>query len=274
MPIIPGLPAPCVYRSPAPPPRRAGIARSLTGARSVGRFLAALAIVSGAVLTAGAGAEVAAQGGAAATVRPVDPERKDFRHERHRAVPCGECHGIDQRHRLQRSWTDRDCAACHHRDATPAGCTSCHERSSILAPRRTRIEMTLSVWADPRMRDLEFDHRRHTEVGCLDCHRGGMGLPPEGCSTCHTQHHRPDAECAHCHVAPEPAVHGLAAHGSCGGAGCHSDAATQRPMMSRPSCLVCHEAQREHRPDRSCVQCHIMPRAASRGGEVGNHGDL
>jgi hypothetical protein len=210
-----------------------------------------------------------ATAGAAQTDGARGQDGRVFRHEAHRSVTCGVCHAREERHRVVRSWTPRDCAACHHDDATPAGCTSCHEPASFAAPRQTATPMALSVWEAPRVRDLVFDHGRHAEVGCLDCHRGGMSPSPEACASCHVYHHRPEAECARCHVAPEPAVHGLAAHGSCGGAGCHSDAATQRPMLSRSSCLVCHDGQREHRPGRTCVRCHIKP-----AGEGREHGDL
>jgi hypothetical protein len=190
------------------------------------------------------------------------PERSAFQHERHRSVACGVCHSMDQRHRLPRSWTARDCAACHHGNATPAGCTACHQRAEFAAPRPTATPMALSVWESPRVRDLVFDHDRHGEVGCLDCHQSGMDLPPESCSRCHTDHHRPAAECAQCHVAPDPSVHDLASHASCGD--CHSPEATARPMLSRTFCLVCHEDQRDHRPEQECAQCHIMPKTTSR----------
>jgi hypothetical protein len=224
-----------------------------------------LALCAAAVLAGMA--VMAAPGGSAAQTPPgqrvpVDPVTGTFRHAVHRGVTCGECHALEDRHRSRRTWTARDCAACHHGNATPAGCTSCHERADFAAPRRTTTTMSLSVWESSRTRELTFDHDRHREVGCLDCHLGGMGRAPETCANCHTHHHRPEAECAQCHLAPDAAVHDLASHASCGA--CHSAEATARPMLSRPSCLVCHESQREHRPDRSCAACHIMPRTTAR----------
>jgi hypothetical protein len=189
----------------------------------------------------------------------ISPDRRPFRHDAHRAVACGTCHRPDERHRDLRRWTARDCEACHHGDATPAGCTSCHERAEFVPPRRSPTPMALSVWPGSRVRDLVFEHERHDGIGCLDCHRGGMRVPAEHCSACHTDHHRPEAECASCHVPPAPDVHGLAAHLTCGGAGCHSSEATLRPMHSRTSCLVCHTEQRDHRPRRDCVACHVKP---------------
>jgi hypothetical protein len=204
----------------------------------------------------------------------VEGEGRSFRHADHQRVTCGDCHRPDERHRSARTWTARDCAACHHGDEAARGCTSCHVRSDFAAPRRTATPMALSVWTEARSRDLLFEHDRHAAVGCLDCHRAGMNRPPESCAACHTDHHRPEAECARCHVAPDPAVHNLAAHASCAGAGCHSAAATARPMLSRQFCLVCHDTQREHRPNRVCVNCHIKPAALSRAPEPTDHGDL
>ncbi len=206
-------------------------------------------------------------GGGLATqeVRPpaggfrIHPDRRPFRHDEHAAVSCGDCHRAGERHRAVRQWTARDCEACHHGASLPAGCTACHEPAELGAPRSIATPLSLSVWSEPRVRDLVFDHGRHGEVGCLDCHRGGMWLAAEPCVSCHVEHHRPEAECASCHVAPEPGVHGLAAHLTCGGSGCHSSEATERPVHTRPSCLVCHTEQRDHRPDRPCVACHVKP---------------
>jgi hypothetical protein len=221
--------------------------------------------VAGAALAGAAVLAAPADSAAQSAVRQAptaDQERGTFRHGQHESVTCGVCHAREERHRSRRTWTARDCAACHHGTATPAGCTSCHERADFAPPRPTTTPMALSVWESPRVRELTFDHDRHTEVGCLDCHQSGMNVPPESCASCHTHHHRPEAECAQCHVAPDPAVHDLASHAACGA--CHSAEATARPMLSRPSCLVCHEAQRQHRPGRSCAQCHIMPRTTAR----------
>jgi hypothetical protein len=230
------------------------------GAGPAARLVILALCVAAAGLAVPAGSSAQSRTGQEA--QTVAQERRAFRHAQHRGVTCGECHAVEQRHRSRRTWTAQACAACHHGEATPAGCTSCHQRADFAAPRRTTTPMALSVWESPRVRELMFEHDRHTEMGCLDCHQGGMSLPPEACSSCHVHHHRPEAECARCHVAPDPAVHDLASHASCGA--CHSAEATARPMLSRPFCLVCHEAQREHRPDRSCTQCHIMPRTTAR----------
>lgn len=192
------------------------------------------------------------------------PQERAFRHALHRSVSCGTCHAVEERHRARRSWTPEDCAACHHGEEAPVGCTSCHQREDLAAPRPASTVMALSVWREPRVRDLMFDHRLHGEVGCLDCHQGGMSRPPQSCASCHENHHRPEAECANCHVPPEPEVHPMAAHLTCGGSGCHAVADTTPRLLSRTSCELCHVEQRMHNRGRECVRCHILPGYASR----------
>jgi hypothetical protein len=220
--------------------------------------LAVTALLLGAVVgeRPGLAAQVVVPPGKAFHVEGMD---RPFRHGEHQGVRCGDCHRADERHRATRRWAARDCAACHHGEAAVAGCTSCHQPAAFAAPRWTTTAMSLSVWSDPRVRSVAFDHGRHAAVGCLDCHRGGMDLPPQDCATCHVDHHRPEAQCAHCHRAPDSAVHPMAAHATCTGAGCHAVEVTTRPMLSRQFCLVCHDDQSDHRPGRVCVDCHIKP---------------
>lgn len=237
----------------------------------VRRVLAAMALGLAALAGPTAlGAQVLGEGD---TTAVADREPRSFEHAKHRGVSCGVCHALEQRHRSRRSWTAQDCAACHHGEATLVGCTSCHRRADLTAPRPTATVMALSVWDGPRVRNLSFDHGRHAELGCLDCHQRGMARPPESCESCHENHHRPAAECARCHVPPAPAIHDLAAHASCGGAGCHSVEATARPMLSRTSCELCHQEQREHRPDRSCALCHIPAGDHEPGARSGYRGN-
>lgn len=260
-----------------PSPRRAmaqvsmSIPSGMPGGR-VRRVLAAMALMALAVAALAAPTVVHAQIlGEVDSTSVADREPRSFEHAKHRAVTCGVCHAVEQRHRSRRSWTAQDCAACHHGEDTPVGCTSCHERTDLAAPLRAATVMALSVWSDSRVRNLSFDHGLHGELGCLDCHQGGMTRPPETCESCHENHHRPDAECARCHVPPDPAIHDLAAHGSCGGSGCHSVEATARPMLSRTSCELCHQEQREHQPGRSCAQCHIPGRDHEPGARSDYH---
>lgn len=190
--------------------------------------------------------------------------RRAFLHADHlRTIACGDCHRPEERHVGPASWSPPDCAACHHGEGVVAGCTTCHARAGLAGPRVRATPLSLSVWDGPEVRDLPFDHARHRDIGCLECHRQGMTRPPEACASCHAGHHRPEAECASCHVAPAPAAHDRSAHLGCGGAGCHAQAGTPAPMLSRTACLVCHEAQREHRPDGVCAACHVVPRPST-----------
>lgn len=214
----------------------------------------------------GSDAQVVPRPESAATADPAagDPGRRAFQHARHRSVACAACHAREDRHRSSKSWSARDCAACHHADVAVAGCRACHATDALAAPRSASVAMALSVWSGARVRELAFDHDRHGEVGCASCHQGGVDLPPQSCTSCHESHHQATAGCSQCHEAPGPAVHDVAVHGSCAGAGCHSVEGAARPMLSRSSCELCHEAQREHRPGRSCARCHIMPRTGAR----------
>jgi hypothetical protein len=119
--------------------------------------------------------------------------------------------------------------------------------------------MGLTVWEAPRRRLLPFDHEDHERVGCRDCHQTPVTLAPRECSTCHVDHHRPDAACTQCHVLPDAAVHGLEVHLTCSGSGCHSAATAQRPVLSRTFCLTCHAEQQDHYPGGNCSDCHMTP---------------
>lgn len=189
--------------------------------------------------------------------------RRTFLHEYHRSVVCTSCHTSGGQHGVPRQWTAESCASCHHDATRETTCAACHQPDTYEGPRPVTQTLRLSVWAESRTRDLSFDHRLHVGLDCRGCHEGGALLEPPDCASCHLNHHRPEVECAQCHTAPDPGVHGLEAHLSCGGSGCHSDAATRRPMLSRPSCLICHAPQREHMPGKSCVSCHVVPQGSA-----------
>lgn len=213
------------------------------------RFVS-VALVAGLALGLGAAKDAEAQ--------QAQPRR--FRHEIHQNLPCTGCHASGGQHGVPRGWTPASCAACHHDPARNMACEACHPRETYTAPRLVVQTLQLSVWDQSRTRELGFDHGLHVRLDCRRCHQGEGLLTPRVCADCHQSHHRPEVECAQCHRAPDPGVHGLEAHRSCAGSGCHSDAATRRPMLSRPSCLICHETKRDHKPGRSCITCHIIPR--------------
>ena len=185
--------------------------------------------------------------------------RRAFSHDYHENLACTNCHTTGGQHGVPRDWTPEACASCHHDPARGMTCDTCHERDSYADPRPTMQTLHLSIWQESRTRELTFDHHLHVRLDCRDCHEGSGLLQPPTCESCHQNHHRVGVECAQCHRAPEPGVHGLEAHASCGGSGCHSEVATRRPMLSRASCLICHPTQRNHMPGRECASCHIVP---------------
>ncbi len=189
--------------------------------------------------------------------------RRPFEHEYHRNVPCTSCHTSGGQHGVPREWTAETCASCHHDPARGMSCDACHERATFADPRPVAQTMHLSVWRESRTRVLSFDHHLHVQLACRDCHEGAGLLEPPECASCHQNHHRAGVECAQCHRAPDPGVHDLRAHASCGGSGCHSEAATRRPMLSRPSCLICHPGQRDHKPGLECASCHVVPEGSA-----------
>lgn len=200
----------------------------------------------------------------AATLLPAQQEPRPFQHEAHRDLSCLSCHTSGGRHGVPKTWTAADCASCHHREDQPLACAACHDPADRADRRESVQEMWLSVWEAPRSRELPFEHPAHEGFECRDCHESAPELAPRTCASCHEDHVEADVECAQCHRPTEPGVHGLVAHLSCAGSGCHSQAATERPMLSRPSCLVCHDAQRDHRTESPCVRCHFMSGGATR----------
>ncbi len=210
-----------------------------------------------------------------------------FPHGRHRGVPCSTCHGTVAGHgaHLQAGARCLDCheaadttaapppsgdltscRSCHHGPNAPRTCPVCHAdvtRRSLTV----RQTLAMTVWSGPRQRELTFEHARHGSLACTRCHtKPGSNAFGLTCVTCHTSHHRPDANCALCHPAPSPGVHTVAAHRGCAGAGCHRDRTVTALPLSRAVCLSCHRSRSEHQPGRNCSDCHAMPESANTRG--------
>jgi hypothetical protein len=201
-----------------------------------------------------------------------EPPARPFRHAVHRVLPCRECHGTGERHRAARSWTAADCAACHHDPARDLACASCHEAAELPPAGSVPVTLSLSVRGSATVRALPFDHATHVAKPCQACHNPPAGAAARTeCAACHTDHHRPEAECALCHRITAPVAHGLEAHLTCTGAGCHAriDATpveaggATRPPLSRTLCLLCHAEQKDHEPTGSCHVCHRIPESTS-----------
>lgn len=186
-----------------------------------------------------------------------------FSHERHEAVDCTSCHVSDEEHGAVRAAGLRECRECHHQPGRTAtiDCTSCHERQA--ASREVYHEarvLNLSVGREAR--GLPFVHANHDGVRCTQCHTRGLELSAAqvDCSSCHNDHHRPDAVCRSCHLeAPESAHPARLVHVGCAGSGCHTSVPFQDRPETREFCLACHQDMVRHEPQGSCADCHAMP---------------
>lgn len=204
---------------------------------------------------------------------------RPFLHRQHEALSCSECHGTAEEHGVVTVRTARECAQCHHDPARGYDCADCHAAEDLRVPREVASPMLLTVWDEPRIRELPFDHGEHETLECQECHTGPVLLAVEReCAACHEDHHRPRAECARCHVEAEPNVHGLEVHLTCTSSGCHAGEAGVRPALTRTLCLACHQDQWDHEPGLDCHACHRVPEAvparpAPRTAPVGDGGD-
>jgi nitrate/TMAO reductase-like tetraheme cytochrome c subunit len=197
-----------------------------------------------------------------APARPaMAQEQPGFDHEEHRAVPCADCHSSDQEHGALTVTTVTDCRSCHHSAEVAADCSTCHAEpggaGGVLQVRRT---LDLSVGRRPD-RALPFDHGVHAGETCATCHAEGpdRSAATADCASCHQPHHEAARDCASCHAPAAPGAHRVeTAHLGCGGAGCHQDLPFTSVARTRTVCLVCHQDQRNHRPDGDCAECHAM----------------
>ena len=110
--------------------------------------------------------------------REVETRNVPFRHDWHRDVKCGACHGEPVTLAV-----NRDCGSCHSQHhVAEADCRLCH-------------------------RPAKAEHTRQAHLGCAGagCHtmRQPVSLQETRnvCLTCHTDmvNHRRDRECANCH---------------------------------------------------------------------------
>jgi hypothetical protein len=189
---------------------------------------------------------------------------RPFEHRRHERVSCRSCHGTGAEHRTILVRTPRDCAGCHHDERRAQACADCHGTERLPQPAPVAAAMSLSVWDSARTRALPFNHDVHARGGagltCRDCHRTPVTLARDrACASCHTEHHRPEATCATCHLPTKQGTHTPEVHLSCAGAGCHAPAVAPPPTLSRTLCLTCHAAQKEHEPGGTCAACHRIP---------------
>lgn len=190
-----------------------------------------------------------------------------FWHSQHRGVECTECHSMRERHGAVTVTSLRDCRSCHHAEPVATACLGCHDEGAVrrLTPTVSRV-MDIQVGRlDRPRRSLPFDHADHLGYDCQQCHTRGLALSAAGldCAQCHEEHHQAQVSCMSCHPSPAGDAHGLDAHLTCTGAGCHTapPATVQAIPRTRDFCLACHQDLVEHQPGRNCVTCHALPAA-------------
>lgn len=190
-----------------------------------------------------------------------------FRHDRHAALDCSDCHDMQAGHGALLVRSVADCRGCHHVAGRVGGsreCTACHqadELRNVVYP-QGRV-LTLSVLDAPDARNLPFSHRAHEDRACVECHVDGpsLGVPSLDCQGCHEEHHSAsNPGCMGCHREPPEDAHTLQVHATCSGSGCHVDPPIRAPPRTRVGCLWCHEDKVDHEPQGRCVDCHIVSR--------------
>ena len=192
------------------------------------------------------------------SVAPAD----SFEHSRHKDLQCIACHPTSSTTSRLNFTAPRGCQICHHTSAAAAqgNCSACHAPAS-LTTEAVSVTVTVPRHA-PRPREVSFQHARHQQVACKECHATPVSLEPtpsaKACVACHDQHHTEARDCAACHAGGNvsaPHTPPTAAHVGCDG--CHTPARVAQLTPSRPFCLTCHQAQSEHYPAQECTPCHL-----------------
>ncbi len=184
-----------------------------------------------------------------------------FPHDRHEALKCLTCHVTDEGHGDLTFQQPRGCNVCHHRAPSTNDCTVCHQPEDLAQP----FGRVLAIEVDdnqPRSRPVDFLHTVHAEKNCVDCHREPASLAPDSatasCQACHEDHHQAKNQCAQCHrTTAVQEAHTLAqGHGGC--TECHEEGTIAQLVPERTYCLVCHEDDVDHYPEKMCVVCHLQ----------------
>jgi len=201
-------------------------------------------------------AMVAWQSAPAAQVRR---QQQEFDHLEHRDLECADCHSSAERHGEVTVESRAQCLQCHHSAriaATRVGCARCHTAGELAASRT--VEIVMSIRGRSGARSATFGHGDHADLTCATCHGGGAAMRVERtCASCHESHHTAAADCASCHRDDAIAAHDRDVHvRGCAGSGCHEDERYGSMTEGRNTCLACHVDMREHRPGRTCADCH------------------
>ena len=198
--------------------------------------------------------------GDAPVVDDPPPWRADsFPHARHQRLACITCHDPRSNRKLTFE-PGRGCQICHHQSPEQNNCSTCHAPDSLAAPIARTVTVSVAP-RGPRTRTVAFPHPRHTSVRCVECHTTPTTLAPSTaaatCTACHDKHAAATVDCASCHQAIPDSAHAppVEAHRAC--AACHTVATTATLTPTRNLCLTCHAPQRDHKPGKECVVCHM-----------------
>jgi hypothetical protein len=206
--------------------------------------------------------------------RPTVVAGVEFDHRTHvieQGLACVSCHSpndlfLDDRRTFDPAHgstvSPAECARCHHAGAEASSCGICHSSEELARGR----PVTLSVAVDgysARPREVPWAHEGHRDVACDQCHgaasAGGITAGGELCSTCHSDHHAAERDCAACHRLPGiRAAHSADTHTECDV--CHSRGTVELLVPDRSFCLVCHGEQAHHYDEAGaeCATCHFL----------------
>jgi hypothetical protein len=196
-----------------------------------------------------------------AKVPPASPP-DTFSHQRHRRLACLTCHSTTSRRSKLTFEAPRGCQICHHQGPSRSDCATCHAEDEVSPARSVRVQVAVPQH-EPRSHDVSFEHSKHTEVQCVQCHTTPVSLDPEPkvktCLACHEDHHTAQRDCATCHQTAEikPAhAPPITAHEGCDA--CHRSTTVQALTPDRGFCLTCHNAGDDHYAPRQCTECHFQ----------------
>jgi hypothetical protein len=193
-----------------------------------------------------------------------------FDHARHRNVECSACHDTQRTHGAVVISSFAECRDCHHTGQVAQRCTACHETRELRQPYRIAQPVRLAG-RSAGTRQLPFNHAQHLNEPCSACHQAGPSQSAANvtCTSCHEQHHRPEANCRACHQTPAATAHDVRSHLTCTGAGCHQPPPFRGVPRTREVCLSCHTDMVDHMPRRNCMDCHALPRPTAAASPAG-----
>ncbi len=224
-----------------------------------GRRLFLLTLSAAAVTAGVAAAESAA--GTRDPALPVAQPGDTFSHARHKSLHCLTCH-LSRTGAMLTFEPPRGCQICHHQAPARSDCIHCHEAGSV--PPAVEVHVVIVPAGKPaRDRPVAFQHERHAELRCTECHGQPVTLAPVdsagSCRGCHDRHHRAGRNCATCHrteAITRPHARPVRAHVACNS--CHPTAAISPLSPTRSFCLACHPPDVDHHPERECADCHFQ----------------